>query len=129
MQTLADIMIGSPGETAQDIERTLSFVQQLQPDYLHCSITTPYPGTLLYQKALVRGAFGYDLWQEFASAPAKEFTSPVLSEYFSREDLKRYISRIYRKFYLSFGFLRREMAALRSVKEFFCRAAAATSLL
>lgn len=122
-------MIGSPGEQPQDIERTMNFIQQLKPDYIQCSITTPYPGTQLYRDAVANGMIRSDLWREFACAPTREFVSPVLSEYFSWSELKGYISRTYRKFYLSAGFLRKEIHAPLSYKEFLYKVAAAASLL
>jgi radical SAM superfamily enzyme YgiQ (UPF0313 family) len=37
--------LGLPGETRQTIQKTISFIQEVQPDSLQFSFATPFPGT------------------------------------------------------------------------------------
>lgn len=48
MRTLANVMIGSPGESLQDVEATRQLIEELDPDYVALWLTTPLPGTGLY---------------------------------------------------------------------------------
>ncbi len=41
-------MIGNPTETLEDVRLTEKLIQELDLDYVHISITTPYPGSDLY---------------------------------------------------------------------------------
>jgi anaerobic magnesium-protoporphyrin IX monomethyl ester cyclase len=44
-------MLALPGETPELAEKTIAFAKELNPDYAQFSITTPYPGTRLYDDA------------------------------------------------------------------------------
>jgi len=50
-------MIGVPGETPAMAQETLDFNKKLNPDWLACSIFSPYPGTALYQLCQEKGHF------------------------------------------------------------------------
>jgi anaerobic magnesium-protoporphyrin IX monomethyl ester cyclase len=46
----AYFMVGTPGETEQDVNETLDFIREVKPNFISFSIFTPYPGTPLYKK-------------------------------------------------------------------------------
>ncbi len=48
-------IMGSPGETVENCLETLTFNQQLKPDYSQCSVLVPFPRTGIYQKAVDAG--------------------------------------------------------------------------
>lgn len=48
-------MLGSPGETTEDMMKTLHFIKTYPLDFVHLSITTPLPGTELWEYAKSRG--------------------------------------------------------------------------
>ncbi|MFH0846037.1 MAG: radical SAM protein [Patescibacteria group bacterium] len=50
---LAYIMVGVPGETSEDVDATMKFVDEIKPTYVSASIYTPYVGTGFYKN-------GYD---------------------------------------------------------------------
>ncbi len=54
-------MIALPGETPELAEQTIKFAIELDPDYAQFSITTPYPGTVLYDEAPKYGALDANL--------------------------------------------------------------------
>ncbi len=45
-------MLGNPGETRADIDRSLALARKSSPDLLHLTIFTPFPATRLYQEAM-----------------------------------------------------------------------------
>jgi radical SAM superfamily enzyme YgiQ (UPF0313 family) len=49
IRTLITIMIGNPGETLEDVRRTMEFILSSRTDDLAISILTPFPGTKLWQ--------------------------------------------------------------------------------
>lgn len=55
MRTTANFMIGSPTETEAEIYETFAFAKQLCASYTIFHITTPLPGTELYDHALTTG--------------------------------------------------------------------------
>jgi radical SAM superfamily enzyme YgiQ (UPF0313 family) len=44
------LQFGYPGETKEDIERTLQMVKQCQPDEIGISVSYPLPGTTFYER-------------------------------------------------------------------------------
>jgi hypothetical protein len=50
LRTLAHVMCNHPGETARDIELTRNMLCRIRPDELSFYVTTPYPGTQIYEK-------------------------------------------------------------------------------
>jgi len=51
----ASFMFGNPGETSDSMKKTLDFALASNPDFALFNITTPYPGTPLYQWAKEKG--------------------------------------------------------------------------
>ncbi len=47
----ASFMIALPGETPEMAKKTIDFAKKLNPDYAQFCITTPYPGTKLFEEA------------------------------------------------------------------------------
>ena len=50
-------MVGAPGETLETIYETLKLIEKLDPDYVHFSIATPYPGTDFWKWVEENGRF------------------------------------------------------------------------
>jgi len=98
IETLAYFIFGSPTETEADILHTIEYAKELQPDYCHFAIMTPYPATPLYQLGLNRGMYS-DYWLEFAREPREDFKPPYWSE-IDRVRLEELLNKAYKSFYL-----------------------------
>lgn len=128
IQTLADFMIGSPGESKSDVLETIRFAKQLGADYAQFSVTTPYPGTDLYREAMAKGIVKSDTWREFALEPRCDFIPPLWTENLSRQELIGLLDIAYKNFYLSWKFAVKELRDIRSFKEFFTKVRAGFKL-
>ena len=51
----AFFMVGLPTETEEDVEQTLSLLEELKPDWAGISIFTPIPGTAIYKELQAQG--------------------------------------------------------------------------
>jgi anaerobic magnesium-protoporphyrin IX monomethyl ester cyclase len=118
MDTLAYFMLGNPGETRADIDRSLALAMELQPDMLHLTIFTPFPATRLYQEALDNGLIREDVWRRFAQHPIRDFEPPIWEEHFTKRELQGLITRSYKSFYLRPEYVWRRLLRLRSFAEF-----------
>ncbi|MBD3334921.1 MAG: radical SAM protein, partial [Candidatus Eisenbacteria bacterium] len=112
--TLAYFIIGSPSETAGDIEATMRLALDLDPDYCHITIMTPFPGTALYFQGLQQGVIERDVWREFAADPRPDFHPPYWEEIFSRDDLLAMIDTAYRRFYLRPRYIWKRLRRIRT---------------
>jgi len=117
IERLAYFMIGAPTETKEDIYQTIKFAKKIEPDYVHITILTPYPGTIIYQKALVEGVIKNDYWREFAKNPEKGVITQYWEKELSREELFDLLNKFYKKFYGRPIYIFKELLKIRSFKD------------
>jgi radical SAM superfamily enzyme YgiQ (UPF0313 family) len=105
LQVIGYFMLGSPGETPETIQQTIDFAKKLKVDFAQFSVTTPFPGTELYD-IYMRDNKERISWESFVYAGTDNPTTPVFeSDKLSRNDLKTWTSRAYREFYLRPAYL------------------------
>ncbi len=64
MEVLGGFMVGTPGETEEDIKKTMEFIKELDLDQVGINVTTPLPGTELWEEGKKRGIIKNDQWDE-----------------------------------------------------------------
>lgn len=116
--TYADFMIGSPGETKDEILETIRFAQKIKPDFVQFSITTPYPQTDLYQLGLDKKIFKEDYWLKFAKNPTPDFVPQIWNENLTYDELIDLLNYAYKSFYLRPAFIIRRVLNIKSIKNF-----------
>ncbi len=126
---LGYFMIGNPTETREHIMRTIDFALNLDADYVHFSITTPFPGTDLYRLALEQGVIDHDCWREFAANPQKDFVPPFWEENLTRDELIELLMLAYKKFYFRWKHILRQVVKVRTPGEFLRKAHAGFNVL
>lgn len=98
--TVANFLVGSPGESAATLKKTLDLAMKLNPDYVNFSRLVPYPGTELFDMALASG------WiKGTPDSPGGGMNATTLSA----AALERGHRRMYRRFYLRPGYLIRRL--------------------
>jgi radical SAM superfamily enzyme YgiQ (UPF0313 family) len=112
IQTVGYFMIGSPGDTPDTIRETIEFAKSVEADFAQFSITTPFPGTELYE-VYKKGRGAVDDWDKFIYAKVKNVDSPAFeTELLSREDLKWWSKEAYKRFYFRPNYLFKRMKTL-----------------
>lgn len=48
-------MMGVPGETEEDIRKTIGFLYEVKPDFACIGVYEPFPGTLMFENGIQRG--------------------------------------------------------------------------
>jgi radical SAM superfamily enzyme YgiQ (UPF0313 family) len=114
---LAYFMIGNPTETRDDILTTFKVTRDLNPDFVHMTILTPFPGTKIYLDGLKSGIIKKDYWREFALNPTPDFTPPHWDEHFSREELSELLVQGYKSFYIRTSYILKRIVSVRSLPE------------
>ncbi len=101
LQTVGYFMIGSPGESPETIKQTIQFAKKLKLDFAQFAVTTPFPGTRLYDLYL-NGRKSDDIpWESFIYAGAGSGTTPLFeSNLLNRDEIQCWTRRAYREFYL-----------------------------
>jgi len=90
-----NFMIGNPGENKETIEKTIKLAKEIDPDYAAFCFATPFPGTELREMAIKNN---WLLNPDLTSVAYMELIMNATN--LSNEDLKKYMSKAYRSFYL-----------------------------
>jgi len=115
--TLADFMIGCPGEDRKKTYETIKLAVELNPDYAQFCLFTLFPATKLYEEALKEGVVNRDVWLDYAKKPEFDFKPPLWNIY-SEEEAKRLLAISYRRFYLRFSYILKRLFSVRSIAQF-----------
>lgn len=93
--TVANVVLGFPGETKETIEETTRFVEKLNPNDVGYYIATPYPGTPLYKRVAEEGILKTNDFDKFDTAtPLFEMGT------MSGEELREIRENAFQRFYL-----------------------------
>lgn len=109
IETRASFMFGNQGETEETIKKTIDFAIKLDPDEVQFNITTPYPGTEMFEWAKAQGyikSFNWDDWS----------MSNVVLELpgLDRTKLQHYYKIAHRKFYFRPKIILRRLLRIKS---------------
>jgi radical SAM superfamily enzyme YgiQ (UPF0313 family) len=130
LTTAAYFMLGCPHEkTAKDVDKTIDFAVELDPDFAMFNLLTPYPGTALYKDGIQRGIIAKDCWEAFAEHPRKDFRIPCWEEWLSRDELEGLLMKAYRRFYLRPGFVLKTLGNTSGLGSFIQKAKVGIGIL
>lgn len=115
--TLAYFMIGNPTETKEQIITTINLAKKIKPDFVHISITTPFPATELYREGLKSGILKYDYWKDFSQNPRKDFVPELWEEHLTREELVKLLKYAYKSFYMRPIYILKRIFEVKSWQE------------
>ena len=96
IESLAFFMFGLPGETDADREETTRFAIGLEPTYASFHFATPYPGSRLFD--------------EMSLEMGEDLSFPLVPPGRDLKELKSWVSRATRRFYLRPSFVARHLA-------------------
>jgi len=98
--TIANVVLGFPGETEQTAKETIQFVKKVNPDDVGFYVATPYPGTPMYEQVIKNGWLKISDFNRFDTA-GPTFETPQLS----MEKLAELRGKAYQQFYLRPGYV------------------------
>jgi radical SAM superfamily enzyme YgiQ (UPF0313 family) len=107
ISTVAHFMFGNPDETIEQINQTISLSKKINPDYASFNITTPYPGTPLFEK-YIGNVDSFEYWDM-----EKSLESGTFNEKFSKvskQDIEMAFDRAYREFYFRPSYIMRKIS-------------------
>ncbi|TRO46413.1 radical SAM protein, partial [Candidatus Bathyarchaeota archaeon] len=104
LMTIANVVIGFPGETEQTAKATINFVKELNPDDVGFYVATPYPGTPMYEQVKKNGWLRVTDFDKYDTA-GPTFETPWLT----MEKLSEIRYKAYQDFYLRLGYVLKMM--------------------
>jgi anaerobic magnesium-protoporphyrin IX monomethyl ester cyclase len=104
LMTIANVVLGFPGETEQTARETIRFLKELNPDDVGFYVATPYPGTPMYEEVIKNGWLRITDFDKYDTA-GPTFETPSLS----MEQLAKLRYKAYQDFYLRPSYVLRMM--------------------
>lgn len=113
IKTLGHFILGLPGETKEDISRTIKFAKQIKCDYASFNIATPLPGTALREECRDRSWLNYNISElDLSSGEAA-----INTEQLSGAKLEKLKKKAYRSFYLRPNYILKKLFNIKSFIE------------
>ena len=129
IETVANMMIGGPGETREEIEETLRFTYELNPTFVEFHVLVPYPYTDIYKSMLKRGTLTKDVWKEHAKKPMASFRPPLCRDTLPPDELYGLLNDAYRRFYYRPSYVLMQIRKLEGLADLFQKVRSAFRLL
>ncbi len=105
-------MLGNPGETEGSMRQTIRFAAGLNADVAIFNITTPYPGTEMYEWASSRGYLAQLEWNKFDLSHVVMNLPTV-----SAEKIYQCYRQAYKTFYFRLPYIARRFLKIRSFND------------
>jgi radical SAM superfamily enzyme YgiQ (UPF0313 family) len=102
-------MLGSPEETEDSMKATIAYAGKIDIQYAIFNITTPYPGTALFDWAVEKGRLRHRRWVEYDLSHAI-LDLPALSP----DLVEAYYQKAYRAFYLRGSYMLAHLLSIRT---------------
>ncbi len=113
--THATFIVGMPGETLRDMEASIRFAKEIEPDAIQVSIATPFPETELCEMALAKGKQKEFNWEDLDFM----FRGVIETEEFTPKQVRQMQKRFLREFYLRPRYIANQIiSSLQSLYEF-----------
>jgi len=95
LMTIANTVLGFPGETEQTAWETIRFIKELNPDDVGFYVATPYPGTPMYDQVKKNG------WLRITDFDKYDTAGPTFeTPWMSMDKLAEIRYKAYQRFYL-----------------------------
>jgi len=104
LMTIANTVLGFPGETEVTAWETIRFIKELNPDDVGFYVATPYPGTPMYEQVKKNGWLRVTDFDKYDTA-GPTFETPWLS----MEKIAQIRYKAYQQFYLRPGYVLKMM--------------------
>jgi radical SAM superfamily enzyme YgiQ (UPF0313 family) len=106
-------MLGNPGETEQSMRKTIDYSRKLGIQFAIFNITTPFPGTALFDWAEAENCIAHKKWELY------DLAQPVLRlPTVDSDKVQKYYKLSYREFYLRPSYMLSRMFSITTWYEF-----------
>jgi len=123
IQTNLFLMVGFPGETFADLEKTIKFGSRAKADFIGIHITVPLPGSEIFDTAQIEGKLDPDIIDKYAQGKLgqtfKDSWPLYIPDGMTLKDLVEAKKKGYRSFYLNLNWIFRRLLFDFKNKQYF----------
>ncbi len=113
LEVRGDFIVGTPGETWESLEKTVTFAIDMKLDYAHFNKFIPFPGTELY-KNLIKDGYSFDFSKSSILDHKQIFYVP---NSMNREKFSEFLDKANKRFYLRLGYIIKRLLSIRSFQQ------------
>ncbi|MCO5233272.1 MAG: B12-binding domain-containing radical SAM protein [Chitinophagales bacterium] len=117
IRTMANFIIGHPGETVEQVEESISFSKKIDPFNVFFTRMVPLPDVYIYSQAVRKGEIESDIWIQYMKG---KIGHPV---YYTSTIPQKKIEKLYKKallsYYVSWSTFRKYLPLFNNPKYFF----------
>lgn len=95
ISTMANILMGYPGETKESLEDTIKLIKDIKPEMLSVNIASPMPGSRLYDEVKAAGQLNVKQYAQFN----RDFPDGIKLDTVSIAELVHYKQLAFKAFY------------------------------
>jgi len=111
-------MIGFIGETIEEMNQTIEFAKELDPDIATFSFLTPFPGTRDFIRAQEEGKFDKDYYKKMIIPEFNFLDKPVyVPKGITEKQLMVIHKKAYRSFYFRPSLIIKQIKGIRSISD------------
>ena len=109
-------MLGLYDETLEDMQQTIDFAKELDPDVVGFTLWVPFPGTTDYKRAVEDGTYsGVPYWEKNNVPEFNFLDDPIyVPKGVTKEQLMKMHRKAYRSFYLRPKYIFKQFAEIRN---------------
>ena len=119
IQTRAYFMLGLPSETKEESLKTIEFAKEIDPDYAKFSLTTPYPGTELFDIVKKEGNLKSESWDLYKTMGGlgSNTERPYVPDGRTSKELNELQKKAHKDFFLRPRIILRFILNIKSIEE------------
>ena len=117
IRSIAYLMIGSPGENQESIQKTIKFINRLEPDFVLYAGLTPEPASMLYRKAIREGILSNEYYENLLFSNNMSEWPLYGTTSFSRKEIGKWVKEANKEFYLRPKYWFRRFINLKTIDE------------
>ncbi|MBI5427932.1 MAG: cobalamin B12-binding domain-containing protein [Nitrospinae bacterium] len=115
IEVRASFMLAIPGETPEKAKEMIRFAKDIEPDYAQFSITTPFPGTKLYDE-IKQGKWGRLTTEDYSEFHCWNVVF-LPNGYKNKEEVWEMEREAFRSFYFRPGYIFKRILSIRSFED------------
>jgi radical SAM superfamily enzyme YgiQ (UPF0313 family) len=114
INVITSFILGFPGETSKEIDKTIDFSIKLDADYSQYSILTPFPGTPIYHELKEKELIATENWDKYTVLESVINYDKIG---LSKKLVERKLAKAYLKFYTRPNYLLKHRHVLKVIIE------------
>jgi len=110
IETTAFLLLGLPTETKDEVYKTVNFGKKIEADYIEVHVSTPFPGSDLFNIATEENIIPADVWDKYTQGKLGSTLPLYIPNCLTREEVLAAQKQAYKNFYFRTSYICRRLS-------------------